>query len=198
MSDLHVTDPTALTRLALDKETAGVYALLSERIKAIEETAATFRSDLKQVPTETDRAITSLTNVIDGKFALVNEKFNSVEEQFRLRDIAVKDASTQTALALSAALEAAKEAVGKQNTDSELAVSKMESMFTRQIEQQATQIATSVKSLETQISDLKERLAGQENRVQGVRTGHSDGREIWAIIAGAIFIALGLYNALKK
>jgi hypothetical protein len=71
-----------------------------------------------------------LESLIDEKFQTIRskfeEKFASIDKQFLDRDTRVEQMAKASAEALSAALQAAKEAVGEQNKSSALSINKSE------------------------------------------------------------------------
>lgn len=60
--------------------------------------------------------VDGLQILIEGRFNTVEEKFNSVGTQFRERDDRTRQTAMDSKLAIDAALQAAKEAVGKSET----------------------------------------------------------------------------------
>jgi len=125
-----------------------------------------------------DRAVELLQNIenrfpakVDEKIAslaaLHEEKFNSIEKQFKERDVRTEQSSKDSKVAVDAALQAAKEAVGEQNKSSALAIAKSETSTVKQIDQLGVLIQTSNKALDDKISDIKERLTRVEGKGEG-------------------------------
>jgi len=77
-------------------------------------------------------------------------------------------------VAVDAALQAAKEAVGEQNKSSALAIAKSETSTTKQIDQLVAQIASQTKNFDDKIGDVKERLT----RIEGGAVGHKDNESV--------------------
>ena len=202
--------PTVLTTQALFREINQVQALLdahmdglegtlSARITAIDRDVDRLQLAVEQEPANTGALISTLRD-------LHEEKFKSIQVQFVERDTRTEQTSRDSKVAVDAALQAAKEAVEKQNTSSALAIAKSESATTKQIDQQGILISTATTSLNeridaasatmnSKIDDLKDRL----NRMEGGTTG---GHQAWGYIIGVAGSLIGiislLFNVLHK
>src|ERR1035437_4711158 len=152
---------SAATGGQVTHEVEALRQLVFTRLDAMDKAIFLFNDNITRVPTETDRQIDHLKTLID-------EKFRSIATQFAERDTRTEQTSRDSKVAVDAALQAAKEAVGEQNKSSALAISKSESATTKQIDQQSTLIATATASLSDKLDDLKSRLLGVEGRATGV------------------------------
>lgn len=194
-----VADPSALTTSAILREISNLEKLLSARIDAVEKAVDTAHENLVRVPTEVDKAIGQLKMVVDERgnalnerFGTVSERFVSIQTQFSERDTRTDQTSRDSKVAVDAALQAAKEAVGEQNRSSALAISKSEVATMKQIDQMGTLIASNVAGIATSINDLKERLTRLEGSNLGSRateTAHNTATSTQIAIAG-VLIAL--------
>jgi hypothetical protein len=217
-----ISDPSFLTTSALQREIASVkeqfrielkgeVQALAARLAAIDKATDKFQADVVRVPTDIDKAITSLRSLMDEKFARMDEKFEKVgerftgvathleglekleDEQFRAiqqqfveRDHRFAGEAEASKAAMDAALQSAKEAV-----------SKSEIGQTKAIEQQSSQIRTVTDATNGQIGDIKDRLArieaiaiGQASQKQ--ETHQSSGMTI-AVISIGITILMALF-----
>jgi hypothetical protein len=93
---------------------------------------------------------------IAGKDNFYSEKFDSIQTQFKERDIRTDQTASQVKLAVDAALQAQKEAAGEQAKSFSAATSKSETAMNKQIE-----------GLDGKITDVKDRL----NRIEAVNAG---------------------------
>ena len=203
-------DPTVLTTQALyreinqvkqllDANMAGVKETLSARITAIDHDLDRLQLAVEQEPAQTGVLVDTLKT-------LHNEKFGSIQVQFIERDVRTEQTSRDSKVAVDAALQAAKEAVEKQNTSSALAIAKSESATTKQIDTQGILITTATTSLNeridaasatmnSKIDDLKDRM----NRIEGGATG---GHQAYGYIIGVAGSLIGiislLYNILHR
>ena len=203
-------DPTVLTTQALyreinqvkqllDANVAGVKETLSARITAIDHDLDRLQLAVEQEPAQTGVLVDTLKT-------LHNEKFGSIQVQFIERDVRTEQTSRDSKVAVDAALQAAKEAVEKQNTSSALAIAKSESATTKQIDTQGILITTATTSLNeridaasatmnSKIDDLKDRM----NRIEGGATG---GHQAYGYIVGVAGSLIGiislLYNILHR
>ena len=135
------------------------------------------------------------------------EKFGGVQKQFTERDVRTDLLATGTKIAVDAALQAAKEAVGEQNKSSALAIAKSETSTTKQIDQLQTLIQTNNDAINDKINDLKARLDRGEGGKTGVAADrterHMDGTFALAVImavtgvvsiVAAVGVAMSLHH----
>ena len=182
-------DPTTLTTQALYREINQVQSLLnshmdglqgtlSARISAIDHDLDRLQLAMEQEPEQTGTLINTLRD-------LHEEKFKSIQVQFVERDTRTEQTSRDSKVAVDAALQAAKEAVGEQNKSSALAIAKSEASTTKQIDQQGLLIASSTQGLDDKIDDIKDRLT----RIEGNSSG---GHQVWGYIIGVAGSLVGL------
>ena len=134
-------DPTLLTTEQLLREIEHLRAFLVGRLEAMDKAMVIFNENITRVPTDTDKQIQHLKELHD-------EKFESIKIQFIERDTRTEQTSRDSKVAVDAALQAAKEAVGEQNKSSALAIAKSEASTIKQIDQQGLLISTATKALE--------------------------------------------------
>lgn len=173
-ADRRQPDPTALTTQQLNREIAALKELVFVRLDAMDNATALFHANVTRVPTDTDRQIQHLQALMSETFALQTEKFTSVQTQFTERDTRTEQTSRDSKVAVDAALQAAKEAVGEQNKSSALAIAKSETSTTKQIDQIGALINTSVAGINLLISDLKDRVQRIESEDRGEKTAGKD------------------------
>jgi hypothetical protein len=167
-------DPTVLTTQQLLREVSSVRDIIESRLDGM------------------DKAITLLQAAIDRSpsiaeiYAEFQEKFNSVKTQFKERDTRTEQTSKDSKVAVDAALQAAKEAVGEQNKSSALAIAKSEAATTKQIDSITTLIQTNQKAIDDKITDVKDRITGIEGRSQGVGTSVGIFIGIGGLVVGVI------------
>src|ERR1700688_1108277 len=99
-------DPTVLTTLALEREVANLKEMMLRELAALKETITTrfggmdeattlLREHQEKVPSETDKAILHLRELVD-------EKFRGVEKQFVERDTRTEQTSRDSKVAVDA------------------------------------------------------------------------------------------------
>lgn len=186
---LPVPDPTVLTTRNLQREIFGLRELLEVKIGSVVEAAALsvqiietrfdgmdkaiqlLQETANRFPARIDEKIESLRHVHEQKFSVLTEthleKFASITTQFRERDVRTEQSSKDSKVAVDAALQAAKEAVGEQNKSSALSISKSETATTKQIDQLGALIQTMTKASDDKFADVKERLT----RIEGTGAG---------------------------
>ncbi len=172
-----VPDPTELTTAAVNaasdqwrRDLSSLRAVLETRLDAID-TATDLR--LKALADEPQRMALLVKNLE----LLLTEKFRSIELQFRERDIRTDQAATASKQALDAALLAAKELVGQQNTANVEAAAKAETSFA---------LALNTPILTTLVIEAQSRCRVVDGRnstsLRGIRNGLSvGGQVIWKV-----------------
>ena len=117
---------------------------------------------------------------MDGRDAQYAEKFQSVQIQFKERDVRTEQTASQVKLAVDAALQAQKEATGEANKS-----------FTKQIDALGTTIRTAISGLDLRLGELRDRLTriegaglGREHASTAGQTSRENAFSIIAIIIG--------------
>jgi hypothetical protein len=193
-----IPDPTVLTTQQLLRELTALKELVFTRLDGMDEATRLIQAQQVRVPTEVDRAVQNLRELLESRFVafelrfeernvekLYDEKFHSIETQFKERDTRTEQTSKDSKVAVDAALQAAKEAVGEQNKSSALAIAKSEASTAKQIDQLQTLITTTSNNSDEKIADLKERLT----RIEGM-TGGSEAAKKNLHDNSSVYIAL--------
>lgn len=172
-------DPTVLTTQALFREIGLARELVEAQIGGIRQVFET-RLDgmdkaIELLQTRSDKLPASIDNSVNQLQQLHGEKFASIETQFLERDTRTEQTSRDSKVAVDAALQAAKEAVGEQNKSNALAISKSEAAFTKQIDQIGVLVNSMSKAIDDKIDDIKGRLQAMESQKKG-------GSDVWAIV----------------
>ena len=106
---------------------------------------------------------------------LHQEKFDSIATQFQERDTRTEQTSRDSKVAVDAALQAAKEAVGEQNKSNALAIAKSEATFTKQIDQIGVLVTSMGKGFDDKVDDIKSRLRRWNLKERGLVTSGLSG-----------------------
>lgn len=159
-----VPDPTILTTQSLFREIAALKELVSAQIAA---TANIFEERIKQVIARTD------------------EIFARIDVQFIERDKRTEQLSIASSTAIAAALQAAKEAVGAQNTSNAISITKSETSMLESLRQLRDLFQADSRATNDKINDIKSRIDKGEGKNTGVST-------VWASVlgGGSFLIAL--------
>ena len=184
-----VPDPTLLTtqqlqreismsRDLLDIKIAGLRESILGKFDALENVIIVLREQISRIRDGVDPAINHLHE-------LQNEKFKSIAIQFDERDTRVDQTSRDSKLAVDAALQAAKEAVGEQNKSNALAIAKSEATYTKQIDQIGLLISALSKAIDDKVDDIKTRV----QMMEGSKKGASD---FFGLIVGIVGVLVGL------
>ncbi len=200
-------------------------AAVDTRFEAMDRAVQLQHDDYVRVPTLLDRAVNDLKTLISERFDttaahlrahvdVTAEKFVGIENHFRLRaDLGTqRDESQKTAIAT--ALSAQKETTITTTEMIVSAMAKMETNFTRQIEQGQTLVNEVKRNTDERINDIKSRMDRGEGRTsvtdpavgaalaelsQGIKTlakpleAHaSSTKDVWIIAAAAIGVISAL------
>jgi hypothetical protein len=162
-----IPDPTVLTTQQLLREIEALKELVIQRIVAIEQAVSVAHENLVRVPTDTDKAISHLNQLFAERLNTISERFAAVQTQFKERDTRVEQIAELGDQALKAALQAAKELVGKQNDYFVTSIAKSETATNKQIDQLQQLINTVAGASSSKVDDLKERILRLEGEGRG-------------------------------
>lgn len=185
---LPVPDPTVLTTQQLTREILAIRELIEARLDGMDKAINLIQAQSDRAPQHIDSAILAAVGRLQE---LHSEKFDSIATQFKERDIRTEQTSRDNKVAIDAALQAQKEAVGKQNESNSQAIAKSEAAFIKQIDQIGILITTMGIATDGKISDIKERLT----TIEGVRKG---GTDVWAYIISIASIAVAILAVIFK
>lgn len=157
--------------------------VLTTRITAMDQAQELLRANVNQVPSTADRLTIQLKEVMEEKFA-------SVETQFKERDVRTEQDKTSTKVAVDAALSAQKEAAGAQNDSNTKAIEKSEAATAKQIDGIQALLKSNFDALNDKITDLKGRIDRGEgvssNQRDTVAVNHGSSSNVIAIVAAGI------------
>lgn len=164
-------DPTVLTTKQLLREIANTKEILETKLQGFQDIIET-RLDgmdkaIELLQTANDKIPLHVDEVVENLQRIHEEKFRSIEVQFAERDTRTEQTTQSSKVAVDAALQAAKEAVGEQNKSNALSISKSEAAFTKQIDQIGTLIQTTNAATNDKIDDIKTRLTTIEGKTLG-------------------------------
>lgn len=163
-----VPDPTKLTNEAVAKMASDLKELFNIQFATVLKEIARIDRALEGRPAEIATAVGHLEVLFTEKLHSLElnsaEQFKSVQTQFRERDTRTEQSSKDSKVAVDAALQAAKEAVGEQNKSSALAIAKSEAATNKQLDQIGLVINATNNGMNDKIDDIKQRLAVVENR----------------------------------
>jgi hypothetical protein len=178
-------DPSVRTIEQLQREVSALKELHGVRLEAMDKAIQVAHDDLVRVPTDVQKAVEALRNVLLETFRVHDEKFESVQKQFVERDTRTDKIADLSQKALDAALLTAEKAVGKQSEAFAAATAKSEAAFTKQIDGIVALLNSGLKASDDKIIDLKGRI----DRGEGKVTGHG---EIWGWLFGGIGMLTGI------
>lgn len=178
-------DPTVRTSEALLREITAVKEICGKDKEIIETRLVGNDKAIELLQKATDRIPDFVDSAVRRLQELHSEKFSSIDKQFIERDVRTEQGAKVAQVAIDAAFKSAGEAV-----------SKTETSFTKQIDQQREVIQQTTKTTDDKINDLKDRLGVIENR-----TSSSEGRtkgsgDTWGVIIGVVGVAIGVVGVL--
>jgi hypothetical protein len=193
-----MSDPSSLTTAQLLREISSLEKLLTQRLDAVDKAIVVAHENLVRVPTDVDKQVAHLKETMDRKLETHLEKFTSVQTQFAERDTRTEQTQKDSKVAVDAALQAAKEAVGKQQEASDRAIAKQEAATSKQIEAITLLISSNNRALDDKINDIKERLttlaAAGLGRVEARHEQQSSISMIAAVVGVIVALVVGLFG----
>lgn len=171
-------DPTVRTIDELRREIDASNKLKDADLRAI-------HAELEHIYKELDTRAADIRIQVGHLESLHDEKFRSIQTQFIERDTRTEQTSRDSKVAVDAALQAAKEAVGKQQESNQISIDKSEGNFTKQIDQLNELWRATTKAQDDKISDLK----GERSISNGRYTGQSAAIG-WAVGGGGVLVAI--------
>lgn len=158
-----VPDPTVLTTQQLQREILMLKELIETRLDSYDTGIRLLQANADKAP-----SISVVEKSVESLRALHEEKFKSIAVQFSERDTRTEQTSRDSKVAVDAALQAAKEAVGEQNKSNAASIAKSEAGFTKQIDQTILLVTSMTASLNDKIDDIKTRLTSIDGEKRGV------------------------------
>lgn len=199
-------DPTVMTTEAIDaaREAERIFFLAKldavyVRLDGMDKATAVLHETVTRVPTETQLAMGHLRELHD-------EKFHSVELQFRERDTRSERESRDNKTTVDTAFAAQKEAAAKQDEANSKRIDKSESSTNEKIDKLTELFRTEISGLSGRYDDMKERLALLDRRVDNILATKQGGREVVAgvyafvgflasiLILGGLLAAAGAFG----
>lgn len=139
---------------------------------------------------QSTRAIAGLRDLLQTKIdaleAVMTERFVRIDTLFTEGDKRTQQLSAANSLALAAALQAAKEAVGEQNRSSALAIAKSEAATAESIKQLQTLFQSANQATNEKVDDLKSRLDKGEGSTTGGREQRAEAHLSQGMTVGLI------------
>jgi tetrahydromethanopterin S-methyltransferase subunit B len=208
-----VPDPTTLTTQALEREVANVRETIEtfkeqlDRRHTADREWVTAQLDvvatrLDGIDTATDlrlRGIIEIPDQIDEKVAnlekIADEKFASIDNQFKERDTRSERESRDNKVAVDAAFAAQKEAAAKQDEGNQKNIDKSERSILESINKLSVLVDSQIKAMGDKIDDLKDRIGRVESVKIGVaeaKTGFSSNIGVVVMVATILLAAIAI------
>jgi cation transport regulator ChaB len=165
----------------LNARLAMVLQMLADRDRAIDVLSVT----VNRVPTDVQQAVANLKLLID-------ERFKSIETQFKERDTRQEREARDNTVAVNAAFAAQKESALAQDTSNAKAIAKSEAATTESINKLGELQSTTTQALSEKVDDLKDRIT----TVESLRMGQQDQRVERRAISGMAGIWAGVAASL--
>ena len=170
-----IPDPTALTNKMVKEAIVSLKDELQVRFDAINEATKLVHADYVRVPTQVDRAVGSLRELLEAKHTTIDgrldklaevseERFKSIQTQFTLLKQATEQLDLANKTAIAAALQAQKESAGETQKSSQAAIAKSETSTSEAIKALTTTINAANTATNDRINDLKGRMDRGEGK----------------------------------
>jgi len=192
-----IPDPTVLTTQALLREVAALKELSDTKFEAIDKRLDILSTTLATRDTAIATASQHLRELMFSELEKVkivaDEIFQRIDVQFVERDKRTEQLSLASSTAIAAALQAAKEAVGAQNTSNSIAIAKSETSTFESLRQLRELFLSETKSINDKVDDLKTRVdrseassVGQKTNIVETRANTGQMMSVAALIVAAI------------
>jgi hypothetical protein len=181
-------------------ELEAVTAALTTRLDAIDKATDKFEANLNRVPSDVDKQVGHLKELMYETFKTVNgtvdERFSGVALQFKERDTRSERESRDNKVAVDAAFAAQKEAASEQNKSNTLAIDKSEKATAETLNKQADLFKSTTDALAGRIEDSKQSTGKIDTRLttiesRGVVVREAQTQSNWSV-GIMIVLALGL------
>lgn len=167
-----------LTRVptSLDRAVTGLRELIEARLDGMDKGIVSISDAVSARPEDVRQQITHLRELLTADLekavAVSTERFARIDTQFIERDKRTDQLSLADKTAVAAALQAAKEAVGAQNTSNSIAIAKSESSTVESIRQLQTLFNSAIAAVNDKLNDVRSRI----DRGDGQSTGNTETR----------------------
>ncbi len=168
-------------------------ASLDIRLDSMDKAATVLSENVNRVPTLLDREIARVLDLLKRGEELTNEKFASVSQQFKERDVRSDQDKFANSTAINAALSALKEMIGLQNNANSAAIAKSEASTTKELESLNRIISSSKEALTSDIRNIASRLDRGEAADTGLRMAKSDDH---ATLGSTMAVVVGVIGGL--
>jgi hypothetical protein len=185
------SDPTPLTTAQLLREIQSLEKLMDQRIDAIEKAVEVAHENLVRVPTEVDKAVGHLRDVVMQKFETTEVRFSGIKTQISERDIRVDQAAHETKVAVDAALAAQEKGANKQTETFIMSIAKSEAAIAKQMDQQSQLLVTTTHGLSDKIDDIKDRITRIEGEGRGLKEAETTQKTATMNTVSVIGLVLG-------
>lgn len=183
-----VPDPTELTDKAIAKAVAALTDRISSskdiidaRLDGMEKAADLRLKTIDAIPGEIRRDVTSLE-------LLQNEKFSSIQTQFKERDTRAERESRDNKVAVEAAFAAQKEAATKQDEANAKAIDKSEKATAETIKTNQELNRTETSAITKSLDELKQAVT----RIESTKVGVNEQKTDQTASRVAIYATVGL------
>lgn len=189
-------DPSVLTTEQLEKGLRaerdyvdGQIGILVERLNGMDKASVVLHETVTRTPTDIQKAVAHLE-------ALSDEKFSSIQTQFRERDTRSERESRDNKVAVDAAFAAQKEAAAKQDEANAKAIEKSEKATAETIKTNQELSRSTTDSLTKQLDEAKQAIT----RIDASKAGATENRTgLYAtigIVSTVFFLVVGILGFL--
>lgn len=188
------SDPTANTTAALARDLAALERVMlatiqgnqqetEARLNASDKAVEVFSENLTRVPTEVQKAVSALEEVINQKFeglkeridggdARNQERFHAINDTFKNQEAVRIEQKADSQKSLENALKSTNDALREGKATADAALAKTENAFKDQSTQQYATIHATLTALQALVNDVKSRV----DRIEAVKIGQGENR----------------------
>lgn len=195
-------DPSDATAAMMQREVDSLRQLLEARLDGIDRATVVFTDNLTRVPTEVDKQVGRLRELHDEKFIAATDvrskMADGIQKQFDERDIRSKASELSAQVAVSAALQAQKEAAAAQNDSNAAAITKSEAATTKQIDGILALLASNTKAIDEKITSINGRLDRGDGITANSRSSQTTNLSMAAIVVAVVVGGFSIISSLSR
>jgi cobalamin biosynthesis Mg chelatase CobN len=197
-SNIPIPDPTVITAQEIAKARdelrnefrLAVSGLRDTLVAARDGFSSTINTRLDAMDKAADLQTARIERMLEDKIANIRTQFDSIDLQFRERDVRFMQDKAAVSSAIDAALQAQKEAARVQNDNIAATFAKSETFFTKENDSLRVLINATKDAVTADIANLTGRLDRGEGGYQGARAQTQDSRanmtQTIAIVSGIV------------
>lgn len=196
-------DPSTLTTQQILREVAALKELVMVRLDAMDKAVEVFNENLTRVPTETQKSVTALSDLIHQRFLTQNalvegyrlqymEKFGDMNRVHAQQEDIRLEQKSDGQKSIDSALNATNDALRESKAAADAALAKTESGFKDQINSQYATVTATLNATTNLVNDVRTRV----DKIEAVKLGAAENRSNARLDVGSLVGLVGMAIAI--